>query len=200
MNSSFKVLSLFLSLLFAVGMTSCKQDPIEPEEEPEETPMDFADITQIPTLTPNSPETVSGNIEGGEVMDDLSWAALSNVACFPGTRAIEFMGSQVYYQVEVPQGHEMFITVTPTGDRNRINLYGYLNFDGSNVPPLQSITTCEAGYELYVGNPDLTKPGEAQSISFAQAVNRDFTIFVAVSGAQDVLSGTFDLTFEIKPM
>ena len=67
MNSSFKVFSLFLAMLFTVAMSSCKQDPIEPEQEPEPTPVDFADITQISTLTPNTPETVSGDIGDGEV-------------------------------------------------------------------------------------------------------------------------------------
>jgi hypothetical protein len=133
-------------------------------------------------------------------MDDLGWAAFSNVACFPATRATEFQGNQVYYQVDIPQGNELYVTVTPTGERKRINLYGYIHFDGTNTPPIQSCTSCEAGYEIYAGTPDLTQPGEAQDISFAQAVNRDFTVFVAVVGATDVVEGTYDLTFEVKPM
>lgn len=188
-----------LSLFLAVVLVACTAETLEPEPE-EPTMNNFPNIQQIEALSPNTPVTVSGDLSNGTTMDDLSWAALSNVACFPGTRAIEFEGNQVYYQVDIPQGQELFITVTPTGEKARINLYGYLDFDGANTPPLQSITTCEAGYELYVGAPDLNKPGEAQSISFAQAVNRGFTVFVAVSGAQDVLAGTYDLTFEIQPM
>lgn len=191
-----KVTCLFL---FGLILMSCKSDPQDPLPEDEEN-NDFPTITQVQALSPNTPVVLSGDLNSGQVMDDLSWAALSNVACFPGTRAIEFQGNQVYYEVDIPQGHELFVTVTPTGTRERINLYGYLHFDGSNTPPVQSVTSCEAGYELYVGSPDLTQPGEAQSISFAQAVNRDFTVFVAVSGAKDVMSGPYDLTFEIQPM
>ncbi|MEL6842047.1 MAG: hypothetical protein AAFP02_02445 [Bacteroidota bacterium] len=61
-----------------------------------------------------------------------------------------------------------------------------------------SVTSCEAGYELYVGNPDLTKEGEPQDISFAQAVNRGFTAFIAVSGANGVESGTYSLEFALQ--
>lgn len=192
-------LLLNLVLVLTLSLSACKKDPNEPDPIPEPQP-NFPSITQVAALTSGSPLTLTGDLTGGILMEDLSWAALSNVACFPGTRFVEFQGHQVYYQVDIPQGQELYVTVTPTGDRQRINLFGYLHFDGSNTPPLTSVTSCEAGYELYAGTPDLTKPGEAQQISFAQAVNRDFTVFVGVSGAKDVVTGTYDLTFEIKPM
>jgi hypothetical protein len=185
---------LVLAVLF---VSACKEDPEDPDNP---NPIKTSEVTEVKNLVSNTPSTISGDIADGEIMDDLTWAANSSVACFPGTRAIEFMGNQLFYQVDIPQGQELKITVTPTGEKSRINLYGYINFDGSNTPPISSCISCEAGYEIYAGNPDLTKPGEPQSISFSQAVNKGFTVFVCVSGAKDVTTGTFDLSFELSPM
>lgn len=188
----------FLIVIFSLLLTNCKtEDPMDPEDPKDPT---VENITDIPAITVGDSYSIMGNVEDGEVMDDLSWAALSNVACFPATRFNEFEGKQLFYAVDIPQGSELIATVTPTGERKRINIYGYINFDGTNTPPLSVITSCEAGYEIYTGTPDLTKPGEAQSISFAQAVNKDWTALICVSGAKDVLEGDFELTFELKPM
>ena len=164
---------LAFALVAALLLVSCKKEE-EPDMEPDNT-VNNANVTELATPSQGNPTTVTGNVSEGEVLESLDWAALSNVACFPATRFVEFEGKQVYYSVNIPQGNEMRITVTPTGDKRRINVYGYINYDGNNTPPVQSVTSCEAGYELYVGEPDLTKDGEPQSISFAQAVNRDFT-------------------------
>ena len=169
------------------------------DEDPDENPSNI-NVEVIPPFAAGEMATRSGNLSAGETLEELDWAALSNVACFPGTRAIEFEGNQVFYSVSIPQGAELTATVTPTGERKRINVYGYIDFDGSNLPPVSSVVSCEAGYELYVGTPDLTKPGEPQSISFAQAVNRGFTALIVVSGAREVLEGEYDLTVELSPM
>lgn len=187
-----------LSMAALIALTACQPDGTDPDPDPDPDPM-FAAITQVEDLSSaaSNTTTISGDLSDGEIMDDLTWAANSSVACFPATRFIEFQGNQLYYQVDIPQGKELVVTVTPTGERKRINVYGYINFDGSNTPPVQSVTSCEAGYELYVGDPNLSAPGEPQDISFSQAVNRGFTVFVCVSGAKDVTSGTFDLKFEL---
>lgn len=186
---------LFSILLLALS-TSCKQEETPDPQQPPNT-VKAANVTELATPESGKPTIVTGNISDGEVLDALDWAALSNVACFPATRFIEFEGKQVYYSVEIPQGSEMKLTVTPTGEKKRINIYGYINFDGSNTPPVQSVTSCEAGYEIYVGDPDLTAEGQPQDISFSQAVNRSFTVFIAVSGARDVLEGDFELKAEL---
>ncbi len=193
-----------LSLLLAFGLTtlsSCKNDnPVDPNEGNNNNNNPGFPVEAIPSFSVGDSRTVSGNVSNGEQLDELDWAALSNVACFPATRFIEFEGNQVFYSVEIPQGAELIVTVTPTGERKRINLYGYIEYNGSNTPPVTSVTSCEAGYELYVGTPDLNAPGEPQDISFAQAVNNGFTALIVVSGARDVLEGEYDLTFELQPM
>ncbi|MEO0641327.1 MAG: hypothetical protein AAFY70_16455, partial [Bacteroidota bacterium] len=138
-----------LSILILALFSSCKQE-VTPEPDPTPDPTPNVNVTELATPSAGNPTIVTGNISSGESLDDLDWAALSNVACFPATRFIEFEGNQVYYSVEIPQGSEMKLTVTPTGEKKRINIYGYINFDGSNTPPVQSVTSCEAGYEIYV--------------------------------------------------
>lgn len=190
-----------LCLVFFVALQACKTDPDMPEDpgDPgDENPYNIS-VTAVESFAKGESVTLTGDISGGVVIDDLTWAAFSNVACFPATRAIEFEGSQVFYEVDIPQGSELIVTVNSTGaDRKRINLYGYIDFNGKNVPPIQSILSCEAGYPLYVGTPDLSDAGEARSISFSQAVNDPFTALIAVSGAQGISSGTFELLFELK--
>lgn len=186
------LLSTFF-LLFA-----CKSE--DPGIDDPDDPTPNIAVEAIPAFAVGGEAIRSGNVSTGILLDDLSWAAQSNVACFPGTRAIEFEGKQVFYSVTIPQGAELIATVTPTGARKRINIYGYINFNGSNTPPVSSVLSCEAGYELYVGTPDLTKPGEPQSISFAQAVNDGFTALIVVSGARDVEEGDYELKVELKPM
>ena len=204
------LLTLLLLGSFLWLMSACKGEVepdqmIDDDEDTEQTEQTDStavaeDVIVIETFAITESVVVSGDVADGRQLDDLAWAARSSVACFPGTRAIEFEGNQVFYAVTIPQGGELIVTVTPTGERKRINLYGYIQFDGNNTPPIESCTSCEAGYELYTGTPDLTQPGEPQSISFAQAVNREFTAFIAVSGARDVLSGTYDLSFRLDPM
>ncbi len=145
------------------------------------------------------PITVEGNLSKGERMEDLSWAAYSNVACFPATRFVEFQGNQVFYSVYIPQGTILKATVSPQGaKKQRINLYGYIDYEGK-LPPLESCRSCEAGYERYAGTPNLKKPGQPQSISIEQAVRKGYTALIAVSGAKGVEEGEYTLTVELSP-
>jgi hypothetical protein len=188
-------------LLALFVFQACKPEVIDdPDPDPNDNGNPYGiQVEAIPAFAAGENATRTGNISSG-IQIDLDWADLSNVACFPGTRFIEFQGNQVFYSVQIPQGAELVATVTPTGEKKRINIYGYINFNGSNLPPLTSVLSCEAGYELYVGTPDLTKPGEPQSISFAQAVNDPFTALIVVSGAKDVLAGEYELKVELQPM
>jgi len=189
-----------LLVMVAITLVACKEpNPMEEEEEEQGDNPYGITYVEIADFAVGESSTLDGNIDDGLVLPDLDWADLSNVACFPGTRFNEFGGKMKFYSVNIPQGSELIVTVTPTGTKERINLFGYIDFNGNNLPPLTSVVSCEAGYELYAGSPDLTQPGEPQSISFAQAVNRSFTCFVAVSGANDVESGDYSLEFRLEP-
>ena len=194
------LITIFSILLLFVAQ-SCKQDPDTPEDPNEpvnENPFNIS-VTTLSSITKGESTTVTGNISDGQLLGDLDWADLSNVACFPATRFIEFEGNQLYYEIGIPQGSELVVTLNSTGtERKRINLYGYIDFKGDNVPPVQSVLSCEAGYPLYVGTPDLTDPGDTRTISFAQAVNDPFNALIVVSGAQGITDGEFEMVLELK--
>ncbi len=192
-----QILTSTLVLLALVMFQACK--PEEIKDDPKDDNPNNIKVEAVPAFAAGESATRTGNLSSG-IQIDLDWADQSNVACFPGTRFTEFMGNQVFYSVQIPQGAELIVTVTPTDDSKRINLYGYIDFKGSNLPPISSCLSCEAGYELYAGTPDLTKPNQPQDISFAQAVNDPFTALIVVSGAQNVLEGEYTLLFELKPM
>jgi len=200
LTSVFRFILILTLSLPLIAFQACKKEDItDPEEEEEVTNPFGIDVEVIPAFEVGETVTRTGNVSAGKEID-LDFADLSNVACFPATRFIEFEGNQVFYSVTIPQGAELIATVTPTGERKRINVYGYIDFSGENVPPISSCLSCEAGYELYVGTPDLNKPGEPQDISFFQAVNKGFTALIVVSGAQGVMEGDYELSLELKPM
>lgn len=196
-----KTLLILFSLSLLIIAQSCKTNTGDPDPEPEpeiENPYDI-EVSKIAAINPGESTMVSGDISDGILLDELDWAALSNVACFPATRFTEYKGNQLFYEVDIPQGSELVVSLNSIGEpRKRINLYGYIDFKGNNLPPVQSVLSCEAGYPLYVGTPDLNDPGDTRRISFAQAVNDPFTALIVVSGAEGITAGEFEMTVELK--
>jgi hypothetical protein len=142
---------------------------------------------------------VKGDLSAGQQIP-LDWAASSQVACFPATRFVEFQGNHLFYRVELPRYSKIIISVKPEG-RQRINLYGIRQ--GTNagiqpVPPHVSVaSSCEAGYPIYAGNPNLSKGGDTQNIEF-MAINNPYSILIGVAGAREVLEGGFTLQVQIS--
>ena len=122
----------------------------------------------------------------------LDWAATSSMACFPATRFEEFRGNHIFYVFELPRYSKVKVTVVPT-DGKRINIYGMSGHDGKSLPPaITHCVSCEAGYEKYVGKPNLNKSAGAQTIEF-MAINNPYKILIGVAGAKGVDSGKFQL-------
>ncbi|MEM7373002.1 MAG: hypothetical protein AAF587_30550 [Bacteroidota bacterium] len=196
-----KTLLIVFSLILLLVAQSCKTNTGDPDPEPEpetENPYNIS-VTEIAAIDPGESTTITGDISSGIIIDELDWAAFSNVACFPATRFVEYQGNQLFYEVDIPQGSELVVRLNSIGEpRKRINLYGYIDFKGNNLPPIQSVRSCEAGYPLYVGTPDLSDPGDTRQISFAQAVNNPFTALIVVSGAQGITSGEFEMIVELQ--
>ncbi|MEM7373001.1 MAG: hypothetical protein AAF587_30545 [Bacteroidota bacterium] len=157
----------------------------------------FIEVIEIPEFGVGETQTITDNINKGATPSSLEWAAQGSVACFPGTRFVEFQGKQVFYSVRIPRGSELIVSLTPSS-RKRINLFGYIDFHGDNVPPIASCRSCESSYPIYAGKPNLRDGGGKRKISFSHAVNRSFTALIAVSGAQGVEEGEYELSFELK--
>ena len=54
------------------------------------------------TAVPNGEVTIEGDINKGVIIQDLSWAWNSSVACFPATQQKSFNGNHVLYETQLP--------------------------------------------------------------------------------------------------
>ena len=141
--------------------------------------------------------TVKGNLRTGIIMEDLEWAELSSMACWPGIRNVEFEGKHVGYWFDLPKKSIVKITVTPASTKTRINLYGYSGFDLKKTPPeVSRCTTCEASHPTWIGQPNLNEPAQPQTIEFNATTRHNF-VYIAVAGAKNVIEGDYTLTIDI---
>lgn len=139
-----------------------------------------------------------GELSEGQTMP-LRWAENSSVACFPGTRFVEFQGHHVLYRMTMPAYSDLKITVQPKDPKDRINIYALrLGINNQDTPPnISSAISCEAAYPIYAGDPNFNAPAEPQSVSYI-SVNRPYTILIGVSGAKGIVEGAYELKVELK--
>lgn len=142
----------------------------------------------------------SGNIKFGKTID-LKWAQNSSVACFPGTRFVEFQGKQQFYWIDLPSYSTINIELVAENN-DRINLYAFSGFDGTHIPPnLPSCVSCEAAYEQW--NPtkppkDFSKAASKQQSVELRATKNPYRVFIAVAGAKGVESGKYKLNIRYQ--
>ncbi|MEZ5042158.1 MAG: hypothetical protein R2828_19835 [Saprospiraceae bacterium] len=183
MKTIFPMLSLFL-LLSTVTLQA--------QEEATERPVYAIEVAQ------NMTTSFEGNLEQGATMP-LRWAENSSVACFPGTRFIEFQGNHVFYRMTMPAYSDLKITVKPKDGKSRINLYALrLGLNNMSLPPdISSAISCEAAYPLYAGTPNFNIAAEDQSVSYI-SVNKAYQILIGVAGAKGFTSGDYILEVQMK--
>ncbi len=137
---------------------------------------------------------ITENLKNGFVMNDLSWAWNSSVACFPATQQEYYTGKHILFEVILPPKSEMKITLIPANPNTEMSLYGYQIGANSNaiVPDLSSCVTCNA---------DNNQTGRAtnnhRGISF-MAIRRPYKIIIGVAGAKGLSEGEFSLKVEIN--
>lgn len=180
-----KKLTFCFSLCFFAMTIAAQSEQTMQEVYPLETPQ-------------NQISLFEGNLDQGQTMP-LRWAENSSVACFPGTRFVEFQGHHVLYRMTMPAYSDLEITVQPKDPKHRINIYALrLGINNRDTPPnISSAISCEAGYPIYAGNPNLDAPAEPQSVSYI-SVARPYTILIGVAGAKDVLAGAYELKVDLK--
>ncbi len=140
---------------------------------------------------------VEGNLASGYIMQDLSWATTSQMACWPSIRDIEFQGKHVAYWFDVPEKSVVKITVTPKHNNRRINIYGYSGFDLRTTPPAVVFTNvCEASHPAWIGQPNLNEPAKPQTIEFNTTTRRTI-IYFAVAGARNVYDGEYTIKIDV---
>ncbi|MGH1387997.1 hypothetical protein [Kordia sp.] len=154
------------------------------------------EVTKIETK--GAITTTSGNLNTGDVISDLSWAANSSVACFPATKNQKFSGKHVFYSTTIPKRSEMFIKVIPKDKKQNFSLYAYqVGVTNEQLPPnLSSCITCEEDSKW-----DRKWRGKTQDHTRKvrlNAINRPYKIVIAVVGAEGLTEGDFELEIEIK--
>ncbi len=154
-------------------------------------------VTKVDAI-PNQVTTVNANLKNGEIMSDLRWASLSNVACFPATQNSKFTGNHVLHYFEIPPYSEVTITLIPKDKNANMSIYGYqvgtTNF--STPPNLSSCTSCEAAHKW-----DYPKKGKTQDHTrsiFFNSIKNGYNIFIGTAGADGLTSGEYDLKIDLK--
>ena len=91
----------------------------------EEAPKQTANVHVTKIATKGAITTTQANLKTGVFIHDLSWAAKSNVACFPATQNRKFSGKHVLYEVQLPKYSEMTVTVIPKDKSKNFSIYAY---------------------------------------------------------------------------
>jgi len=152
-------------------------------------------VTELESL---SKQSISSNLNKG-VPIELDWASSSSVACFPDTRFYEYMGSHVFYRIDLPEKSKINISVTPTNKKYRINLYALRLGEGDlDVPPqIVKALSCEADYPIYAGKAKRIKKNKTKTIEMV-SINKSYTILIGIAGAKGIIEGAFDLEIRIQ--
>ncbi len=142
--------------------------------------------------------TIKGNLEKGRIIEDLSWASNSAVACFPGTQNTKFRGHHVLYSMVLVSRAELTITVIPDNKNNNFSLYAYQigTNNYSTVPNLSSCVSCEADHKW-----DYPKRGKTQDHTrsvYLNSIENQYNVVIGVVGAEGLSSGGFTLKIEMK--
>ena len=174
---------LTFSILFFIGCSvTHAQDPIYLE------------------LVPNKTVAYEGVIDSGLVMEDLSWAWNSSVACFPATVADRFTGKHVRYVVDVPRYSELEIKLIPTDKSADYSLYAYQagKITAQNlVPNLQRCIRCEADYSTEYRYANRVQD-HTRIVRHILAINNPYQAVIGVVGPPGVETGAFRLEINMK--
>ncbi len=143
---------------------------------------------------PNKEVTVTGKLEDGKIINDLSWAWNSSVACFPATQQKSFNGNHVLFETILPKRAIMTITLIPKDPNSKMSVYGYSVGVNSNVvvPKLYSCVSCE------VDNNQMGKDKDNTRSIRLNAINNPYKVYIGVVGENGLQKGDFTLTIKLE--
>lgn len=157
------------------------------------------EITKL-ELAPNKTVAFTGSLEKGVVMEDLSWAWNSAVACFPETQASKFRGRHVMYLVDIPRYSELEITVVPADKSANYSLYAYQAgqiTEDNLVPNLSSCIRCEADHKWDRNYANRTQD-HTRTVKDILAINNPYQALIVVVGPEGAEEGEFELQISMK--
>lgn len=134
------------------------------------------------------------DIKNGVIVNDLSWAWNSAVACFPETQKQSFTGKHILFQTEIPANSEMIVTLKPTKRNAKLSLYGYQVGITNNaiIPNLSSCVTCEAD-----NNQGKRATNNHRSIEF-MAIQRPYRVVIGIAGENGLTEADFTFDIAVK--
>ena len=148
-------------------------------------------------LTPNIKVESKGNLSQGFKVNDLTFAARSSNACWPGTQNAKFRGNHVLYGSQIPPQSELEVRLIPDDPKANFSLYGYqIGTTYFTLPEnLRSCVSCEADHKW-----DYPKRGKTQdhtrSISF-NSIRNPYNIVIGVVGGEGQTSGGYTLEYTL---
>lgn len=146
----------------------------------------IANGDDVPDRDPD--EVWSADLSDGELIE-LDWAT-GSFGCWPGTESVNFSGSHVLFERPLPADNDAWVRATPDAD---IDVSLYVIKAGLNTvglpPDLSTSLSCDASYDR-AGNSNV-------GVSEATKVlgNNDYRLLIGVAGANDTMSGGFDVEF-----
>ena len=156
-------------------------------------------VTKKITLTGNT-TTIKGNLSEGVIMNDLSWASTSSMACWPATQNLKFNGNHVLYETETPTNMDIKVTVIPDNTSANFSIYTIQTGTGkSELPPdIGSCSACEAEHKW-----DYPKRNKTQDHTRFVEINSfqgPWRLVIGVVGADKLTTGGYTLKIEMTPM
>lgn len=146
----------------------------------------------------NESRIYSGKLVDGVMIQDLSWASYSSMACFPATQYSKFNGNHLLYITEMKAKSEMEILIEPKDPSINLSLYAMqvgLN-ETAMVPDIKSCVSCEVAHKW-----DYPKRGQNQdhrrSVKLI-ATNNPYKVVIGVVGADGLKDGDFLIRISTK--
>ncbi len=149
---------------------------------------------------PNNEVAYTGDLSEGIVLDDLSWAWDSSIACFPETQRSKFTGKHLFFTGIIPKYSEMTVTVVPDDPTANFSIYAYeIGVNNTDlVPNLSSCIRCEADHKRERNFVGKEPQNHTRTVSNLVAINREYRVVIGVTGADGLEEGTFTLIVATK--
>ncbi len=149
-------------------------------------------VKQISEIKLDEKFFLSGNLNDGIKMPDLSWAWRPEVNCFDKESASKFNGKHVIYALQVPPNSKFYIKLIASRNNENLSLYAYelANTDYSIVPDLKNCITCLSDFDKK--NQSATKLTKSKNLLFTTGEN-SANIIIGVAGANRNNNGRFIL-------
>lgn len=158
----------------------------------------FPDSVKSIALTANQTFEVKGNLDEGQKITDLTWAANSSIACFPATQNSKFKANHNLFHTDLPSRSIMTIKLIPDNpDGPAMSLYAYQigTTNYSVVPNLSSAVTCEADH--INDRPVIGKVEDGTRSVSLNATTNPYNAVIGVTGVEGASGGyTLQITLE----